>query len=113
MQRFVKVFDQRKEALLILNDKILKKLAYSHLFPTGEYDYQVERNTKITPSRYFNQRLPHCSKKLASDSDYIFFAHSITQRIQLNNEINIAMKKVASNTLTAGILSKNFKETVR
>ena len=39
-------------------------------------------------------------------------AHSVLQILQLNSQINIAMRKVACSTLTAGMLSKNFKETV-
>ena len=35
------------------------------------------------------------------------------QSTNLNNKINIAMRKVASNNLTAGILCKIFKERVK
>ena len=33
--------------------------------------------------------------------------------MQLNSQINIATRKVACSTLTAGMLSKNFKENVK
>ena len=49
----------------------------------------------------------------AADSDNIFFAHSIMQKIKLKNQINIAMEKVGSNYLTAGMMIKNFKATVK
>ena len=52
------------------------------------------------------------SQKFASDSDYIFYVHSVLQKLQLNSQINIAMRKVACSPLTAGTLSKNFKKTV-
>ena len=51
------------------------------------------------------------SQTFASDSDYIFFAHSVLQKLQLNSQINIAMRKVACSTLTARMLSKKFKKT--
>ena len=64
-------------------------------------------------SRYFKQRLLNYSQKFASDSDYIFFAHPVLQELQLNSQINIAMRKVACSSLTAGMLCKNFKENVK
>ena len=35
------------------------------------------------------------------------------QQLNLNSQINIAMKKVSSNSLTAGMLSNNFSETIK
>ena len=35
------------------------------------------------------------------------------QKVQLNDQINIAMKKIASDSLNPGILSKNFKATIQ
>ena len=34
------------------------------------------------------------------------------QKIQLNSQINIAIRKLASNSLTAWMLNKTFKSTV-
>ena len=42
-----------------------------------------------------------------------FFAHTVLQKVQLSSQVNIAMKKVLSNDLTAGMLSKNFKQRVQ
>ena len=52
-------------------------------------------------------------KKFVVDGDYIFFADSVLQKQQLNSQLNIAMKKVSSDTLTAVLLSRNFKENVK
>ena len=98
-----------KKPVSILNDKFCEKLGHPHLFPTGQYGYKVEREIPLTPSKYFNQRLLHYTQKFASDNDYIFFAHTVLQKVQLSSQINIAMKKVLSNDLTAGMLSKTFK----
>ena len=38
-------------------------------------------------------------------------AYSVLQKLQFNSQINIAIRKVAYSTLTAGMLSKKFKET--
>ena len=35
------------------------------------------------------------------------------QQLNLNSQINIAMKKVSNNSLTPGMLSNKFSETIR
>ena len=35
------------------------------------------------------------------------------QQLNLNNQINITMKKISSNSLIAGMLSNNFSKTVK
>ena len=99
-----------KKPVSILNDKFCEVLGHPYLLPTGQYGYKVEREIPLTPSKYFNQRLLHYTQKFASDNDYIFFAHTVLQKVQLSSQINIAMKKVLSNDLTAGMLSKTFKQ---
>ena len=69
----------------------------------------MEREIPLTPSKYSNQRLLHYSQSFAAGSDYIFFSHSVLQNVQLNSQINIAMERVISNNLNAGILNKNVK----
>ena len=51
--------------------------------------------------------------KFSSDSDYIFFAHKAMQSVNLYNQIKIAMRKVTSDKLTAGMFSSNFKDKVK
>ena len=67
----------------------------------------------LIPSKYFHQRLLQYTQKFATDNDYIFFARTVLQKVQLSSQINIAMKKVQSKDLTAGILSRNFKQRVQ
>ena len=97
----------------ILSDEYCEELAHPHLFPTGKFGYRVERKIPLTATKYFNQRLLNYTQRFASDSDYIFFANSVVQQLNLSNQMNIAMKKVSSTNLTAGMFSNNFKETVR
>ena len=70
------------------------------------------RNVKLSPVKYFNQRLLNYKQKFASDADYIFFALSVMQQLNLNSQINIAMKKVSCNSLTAGMLSRFLFEVL-
>ena len=101
-----------KKPRTLFGDEFCEELAHLHLFPTGKFGYKAEREIQISPSKYFNQRLLNYSQKFAYDSDYIFFTRSVLQKLQLNSQINITMKKAACSTLTAGMLSKNFKETI-
>ena len=67
----------------------------------------------ITHTKYFNQRLLNYTQRFASDPNYIFFAHNVSQKLNLKSRINIALKKVAGNNLTAGMIRANFKDTVK
>ena len=102
-----------KKAVSILNGKFCEDLGVRYLFATGQYNYNGESKIPLTPSKYFNQRLIHYTQKFASDNNYKFFAHTVLQNVQLSSQINIAMKKVLSNDITAGMLSKNFKQRVQ
>ena len=56
--------------------------------------------------------LLHYIQKFASSNDYIFFHTLFYGKFNLA-VINIAIKKVLSNDLTAGMLSKDFKQRVQ
>ena len=83
----------------ILTDKHWEELAHPHLFPTGKLGYQVDREVPLSPIKYFNQRLLNYKQKFSSDPDYIFFANSVTQQLNLNSRVNTAMQKVKSTIL--------------
>ena len=83
------------------------------MFATGQFGYNVKRDINLSASKYFNQQLLNYSQKLSGDSDCIFFAYAVLQRIQLNSQIKIAIRKVSSDILTVGMLSRDFKETLR
>ena len=97
----------------ILTDQNCEELAHPNLFPNGKFGYKVQRQVPLSPVKYFNQRLLNYKQKFSSDSDYIFFSHSVMQQLNLNSKVNIAMKKVKTGQLTAGMLSRNFKESVK
>ena len=102
-----------KKPLSILHDDYCEEMAHPHLFPTGKFGYKDKWKFHLIPSKYFNQRLLHYLQQFDSDTDYIFFTHAVMQKIRLNDQINTAMKKIASDSLNAGKLSKNFKATIQ
>ena len=88
-------------------DKHCKELAFQHLFPTEKYGYKGQRDIPLSPVKYFNQRLLSCSQKFASDSDCIFFVHSVLHQMQYS------YGKSGNNKLNCMLLTRNFKETVQ
>ena len=97
----------------LTNDIFCEELSHPHLFHTGKFGFQTKRKVYLTSTKYFNQRLLNYTQKFSSDSDYIFFAHSVMQKLNLSSQINIAMRKVTSSQLTAGMVSSNFNEKVK
>ena len=97
----------------VFNDELCEELPHPHLFPKERFGYKAKCQVPITPSKYFNQRLLNYEQGFVSDSGYIFFAHSVLQRTQLNEQINIATRKVATGSSISGMLSKNFKAPIK
>ena len=89
--------------LPIISDENCKLLAHPYLFPTGKFGCIYQKDISLNPSKYFNQRPLNYSQRFASNSDSIFFAQSVMQHLKLNTSINIAMQKIKSSNLTAGI----------
>ena len=104
---------ENKKPLSLMTDENCEALAFPYLFPRGKFGYNVERDVPLSASKYFNQRLLNYTQRFAGISDYIFYAHSVLQQKQLTSNINMTMKKVQTNNLTAGMLSANFQETVK
>ena len=65
-----------RQPMSILLDEKCEELAHPFLFPTGKFGYTVERDVKLSPVKYFNERLLNYKQKFASDCDYIFM-HSL------------------------------------
>ena len=101
-----------KKPISIIYDEFCEEMAHPYLLPTGQFGYKADRQVKLSPNKYFNQRLLNYKQRFAPESDYIFFAHAVYQQLNMTSRINIAMRKVCSNSLTAGMLSQNFKEAV-
>ena len=48
---------ERKQPYLLLADENCESLAFQYLFPDGKIGYRVERDVKLSPVKYSNQRL--------------------------------------------------------
>ena len=46
-----------KQPYLLLADENCESLAFQYLFPDGKIGYRVERDVKLSPVKYSNQRL--------------------------------------------------------
>ena len=90
----------------IILDKFCEELAFPQLLCKGRYGYSVDRNLKISHTKYFNQRLLNYKNIFSSCSEYIFFAQFVMQQINLNSQINIAMKKVPGSSITAASIQQ-------
>ena len=100
---------ERKQPCPLLADQNCEPLAFLYLSPAGKFGYRVKRDKKLIPVKYFNQHLLNFSQLLTSSAYYIFYALSVTQKLKMN----IALEKVCSDQITAGILTNNFSETVK
>ena len=68
-----------------------EKVAHHQLFSTEKFYQQVAKRINLSSIKYFNQRLLNYPQIFPSDC--IFSAHSIMQKVKLNNSIIIALKK--------------------
>ena len=71
---------QVKGTRRILFDKKSEEFAFPKIFFREKCSYTFPREHHFTPTRYFNQHLLNFSQTFASNSDYIFFAVSITAK---------------------------------
>ena len=56
-----------------LADDNSELFAFPYSFPTGKFDYDIQHDIKLSPVKYFNQRLLNYTQLLASEADYIFY----------------------------------------
>ena len=80
------------------HDLFCGELRHPHLY--RKLGFQIKRQISISTTKYFNQRLLNYTHKLSLDSDYIFFAHKVTQSVNLHKQIDITMRNVTSGKLT-------------
>ena len=73
----------------------------------------IELSEKLSPVKCFNQRLLNYIQLFVSDSNYIFFALTVTHQLKPNSEVNIVIKNICGKNLNAGMFSRNFTETVK
>lgn len=87
---------ENKHPPSFITDKHCEELAYAFpvLFPKGRFGYAIERAVKLSPTKYFNTRLLHCSGRFAMNPEYLFFAQFKIEQKKVSDSINIALSKV-------------------
>ena len=90
-----------------MTDKQCEELAFSVLFPYDKFGYTAERDVKLSPVKYFNARLLHYSGQFASNPEYLFCAQFIIEQKKISDSINIALKKVHGQNVTASQVRSN------
>ena len=95
----------------MFRDKRCEALSFPNHFPDGRNTLTEERPVKLLPSKYFQARLMNVDTRFASDPQYIFFAHYITELNFISSNISIALRKGKRNTkdgrrITAHTLSQ-------
>ena len=96
-----------KHPVSLMTDKLCEELSFPVLFPKGRFGYTSERDIKLSPIKYFNARLLHYSGKFATNPEYQFFAQFIMEQKKISNSINIALKKIHGQSVTASQVKSN------
>ena len=100
---------ENKHPVSMMTDRHCEELAFPVLFPKGRFGYKMDRKEKLTPVRYFNARLLHYSGRFAMNPEYLFFAQFIIEQKKVSDSINIALKKLHGQPLTASQFRSNEK----
>ena len=98
---------ENKHPVSMMTDRHCEELAFPVLFPKGRFGYKMDRKEKLTPVRYFNARLLHYSGRFAMNPEYLFFAQFIIEQKKVSDSINIALKKLQGQPLTASQFRSN------
>ena len=75
--------------------------------------YSVNREIKLSPVKYFNARLLHHSSRFATNPEYLFFAQFIIEQKKVSDSINIALKKMHGQPLTASQIRSNNMQNLQ
>ena len=109
-----KIYDiapgENRHPASIMTDKKCEQLAFPVLFPKGRFGYTEERKVKLSPVKYFNARLLHYSGMFATNSEYLFFAQFVLEQEKVVDSINIALKKVQGQSVTASQIKSDVNK---
>ena len=92
---------ENRHPVSIMTDKKCEELAFPVLFPKGQFGYTEDRMIKLSPVKYFNARLLHYSGRFTMDPEYLLFAQFIAEHKKVSDSINIALKKIQVQRVTA------------
>ena len=82
--------------------------AFPHLFPTGRFSWNENRDTRITLSRYFNNRLMNTDDRFAKDNSYIFFSQFMSDLNQVIEKTQISIRKTVSKLGNDQMITSNM-----
>ena len=99
-----------KHTVSFMTDKLCEELSFPVLFPKGRFGYTAEREIKLSPTKYFNARLLHYSGRFATNPEYLFFAQFIMEQKKIWDSINIALKKIHGQSITASQVKSNTQD---
>ena len=108
-----KPYNQSKDSLKIapgegkipttqMREKHMDAKAFPRHHPTGKYGLNYEREFKLSPSQYFNQRLMHEDERFSKDAFYVFMAASYVERHGIERQIDISGVKGKTDNLGNG-----------
>ena len=73
----------------------------------------AQRHVSISPVKYFNARLLHYSGRFATNPEYLFLAQFIIEQKKVSDSINIALKKIHGQSVTAAELRANISSKLK
>ncbi|XP_062581675.1 uncharacterized protein LOC134243443 [Saccostrea cucullata] len=85
-----------KNPIRMLQEEGNEAKSFPHLFPSGNFSWNEDRDVKITLSRYFNNRLMNADNRFAKDTNYIFFSQYMSELNQVIEKTQISIRKSLS-----------------
>ncbi|XP_062569582.1 uncharacterized protein LOC134231612 [Saccostrea cucullata] len=85
-----------KNPVRMLQEEGNEAKSFPHLFPSGNFSWNEDRDVKITLSRYFNNRLMNADNRFAKDTNYIFFSQYMSELNQVIEKTQISIRKSLS-----------------
>ncbi|XP_062604082.1 uncharacterized protein LOC134265873, partial [Saccostrea cucullata] len=82
-----------KNPVRMLQEEGNEAKSFPHLFPSGNFSWNEDRDVKITLSRYFNNRLMNADNRFAKDTNYIFFSQYMSELNQVIEKTQISIRK--------------------
>ncbi|XP_062616868.1 uncharacterized protein LOC134278575 [Saccostrea cucullata] len=85
-----------KNPIRMLQEEGNEAKTFPHLFPSGNFSWNEDRDVKITLSRYLNNRLMNSDNRFAKDTNYIFFSQYMSELNQVIEKTQISIRKSLS-----------------
>ena len=100
---------ENEKPCAFLVDKHFEELSNPSKYLYGTGGFSVERSCKITPRKYFNQRILHADGRFAQDIDYLLAAQYTVESKQMRDDIQLSLRQTRGHTfqpqtVTAGLL---------